>query len=130
MEIIMICREPFPPYAPPAMIEYFMTGEEAHFWRWKDIPKMLDLDYRPETIAFKVIPKEKMIRLVDGEILEYDNLLIATGSRLYAPVEGGDKPGIYNFKSLSDAKTMINDAREGGAKTALIVGAGFIGVVH
>lgn len=128
MEIIMICREPFPPYAPPAMIEYFMTGEDAHFWRWKDIPKRLDLDYRPDTLASKVIPKEKMIRLVDGEILEYDNLVIATGSRLYAPVEGGDKPGIYNFKSLSDAKTMINDVREGGAKTALIVGAGFIGV--
>ncbi|MGA1790135.1 MAG: NAD(P)/FAD-dependent oxidoreductase [bacterium] len=128
MEIIMICREPFPPYAPPAMIEYFMTGEEAHFWRWKDIPKRLDLDYRPETRVSKVIPKEQMIRLVDGEILEYDNLVIATGSRLYTTISGFEKTGIYNFKALSPAMKLVKEVREDRAKNALIIGAGFIGV--
>jgi len=54
--------------------------------------------------------------------------VIATGSRLYAPVDGSDLPGVHNFKSLSAAEAIIKQVKSGKAKTAIIVGAGFIGM--
>ncbi len=36
--------------------------------------------------------------------------------------------GIYNFKSLSAAENLVSKVRSGQAKSALIVGAGFIGM--
>jgi nitrite reductase (NADH) large subunit len=53
---------------------------------------------------------------------------VATGGRLYAPVGGSDRPGICNFKSLTAAEELLGLVRAGKARTALIVGAGFIGV--
>lgn len=127
-EITMLSSEPFPPYAPPALIEYFITGREAHFWKGKDLPERLRLDYRPGTRVVAVQPEQHTLRLAGGGTLAYDQLVIATGSRLYAPVPGADKPGIYNFKSLSAAEELVRRVREGRAHSALIVGAGFIGV--
>jgi NAD(P)H-nitrite reductase large subunit len=74
-----------------------------------------------------VQPAAKKIELGDGKSIEYDRLVIASGSRLYAPITGNDLPGVYNFKSLSAATTLIDQARKGKGE-ALIVGAGFIGM--
>jgi nitrite reductase (NADH) large subunit len=126
--ITMLSSEPYPPYAPPAMIEYFQTGRETHFWKGEDFPERLALDYRSGTEVVAMLPEEHAVKLADGETISYETAVIATGSRLYAPVEGADKPGIYNFKSLSAAERLVQKVREGEAKTALIVGAGFIGV--
>lgn len=126
--IVMLSDEPYPPYSPPAMLEYFETGEEVHFWKGMDFPTRFDLDYRPGTQVVAVFPEQHAVQLAGGERLSYDKLVIATGSRLYAPVNGADKPGIYNFKSLSAAEALVRKVREGIAHTAIIVGAGFIGV--
>lgn len=127
-EILLFSSEPFPPYAPPAMIDHFMTGQDSHLWRWKNIPESLGLDYRPGTEVAEIIPENRAIRLTDGERFYYDRLVIATGSRLFAPLPGADKPGIYNFKSLSSANKMVKEIHEGHAHNAIITGAGFIGV--
>ena len=93
-----------------------------------DFPSRLDVDYRTSTQVVALLPEQHAVQLADGETLTYDKLVIATGSRLYAPVEGTDKAGINNFKSLSAAEELIRQVREGTAQNALIVGAGFIGV--
>ena len=46
-EIVMLTDEPYPPYSPPAMVEYFGTGREVHFWRGQDFPERMGVDYRP-----------------------------------------------------------------------------------
>ncbi|MBN2204994.1 MAG: FAD-dependent oxidoreductase, partial [Thermoleophilia bacterium] len=128
VEIVMLSDEPYPPYSPPAMVEYFETGRDVHFWRGRDLPSRLGIDYRAGRRVAAVEPDAHTLRLDDGSRLAYDRLVIATGGRLYAPLDGADKPGIYNFKSLSAAEELIGRVREGDARTALIVGAGFIGV--
>lgn len=127
-DIIMLTDEPYAPYSPPAMIEYFQSGRDVHFWRGQDLPERLDMDYRPGTRATAVMPEENSVSLANDEAFAYDRLVIATGGRLYAPVEGAEKPGIYNFKSLSAAEELLQLVKGGRAKSALIVGAGFIGV--
>jgi NAD(P)H-nitrite reductase large subunit len=127
-KITMLTDEPYPPYSPPAMVVYCQTGEEVHFWRGKDFADRMGLDYRMGTRVVAVTPQEHKIHLQDGETLAYDRLVIATGGRLYAPLESADKPGIYNFKSLSAAEELLAQVRGGQAHSALIVGAGFVGV--
>ncbi len=127
-EIVMLTEEPYPPYSPPAMVTYFETGEPVHFWRGQDFAERTEVTYRPGVRVAGVMPEAHTVRLESGETLDYDKLVIATGGRLYAPVEGSDKPGIYNFKSLSAAEDLLRRVKGGEARTALIVGAGFIGV--
>jgi NAD(P)H-nitrite reductase large subunit len=126
--IVMLSDEPYPPYSPPAMVEYFQSGRAVHFWRGRDLPERLGLDYRPGTRVSAVMPEEHTISLADGEALAYDRLVIAAGGRLYAPIEGAEKPGICNFKSLSAAEELLRLVKDGQARSALIVGAGFVGV--
>lgn len=127
-EIVMLTDEPYPPYSPPAMVTYFATGEPVHFWRGQDWAGAMDLIYRPGTRVVGLEPAAHRLRLEGGEVLAYDRLVIASGGRLYAPLEGADKPGVYNFKSLSAAEELLGRVRSGQARTALVVGAGFIGV--
>ncbi|MGC9332727.1 MAG: NAD(P)/FAD-dependent oxidoreductase [Anaerolineae bacterium] len=127
-EIVMVTDEPYAPYSPPAMVEYFGTGRDVHFWRGQDFPERMGVDYRRGVRVVEVLPGQSAVRLATGEALAYDRLVIATGGRLYAPLAGADKPGIYNFKSLSAAEELLSRVRGGQGKTALIVGAGFIGV--
>lgn len=126
--IVMLSSEPYPPYAPPAMLEYFQTGRKVHFWKGETFADQLDLDYRSGVEVIALHPDEHSVKLGDGETLEYEAAVFATGSRLHAPLENAEMPGIYNFKSLSAAEALIHKVREGSAKDALIVGAGFIGV--
>ena len=127
-EIVLLSSEPFAPYAPPAIVDYFLTGQETHLWKGTDFPERLALEWRPATRVNEVRPEIKQIVTEAGDAIGYDKLVIASGSRLYAPVEGGDKPGIYNFKSLTAAQELLNKVKAKEAKSALIVGAGFIGV--
>ena len=127
-QVVMLTEEPYAPYSPPAMVAYFETGEPVHFWRGQDFAQRQGITYRPGIRVAGVSTQAHALRLEDGETLSYDKLVIATGGRLYAPLEGADKPGVYNFKSLSAAEELLGRIKKGQARTALIVGAGFIGV--
>ncbi len=127
--IAMVTPEPYPPYAPPAMADHFLNSrEQTLFWRGRDVCDRLGIDFHPGVAVSGVRPAEHRVALASGETLAYDALVVASGSRLYAPVPGADLDGISNFKSLRAAETLVQRARSGEAKSALIVGAGFIGV--
>jgi NAD(P)H-nitrite reductase large subunit len=111
------------------MADRFLTGrEETLFWKGKDVCERLALDYRQGACVRSLDFSGKQVLMDDGASLAYDRLLIASGSRLYAPIEGHDLEGVYNFKSLSAASALVERARKGKVRRALIVGAGFIGV--
>jgi NAD(P)H-nitrite reductase large subunit len=127
--ITMVSAEPFPPYSPPAMADHFVTGRDAPlYWQGKDVCDRLRVDYRSGSAVEAVHPEQRQVLLENGSHLDYDRLIIATGSRLHAPLVGYDLPGVYNFKSLAAASELVDHANKGEVRNALIVGAGFIGV--
>lgn len=126
-QISMLSAEPYLPYSPPAMADHFLTGSGAHLWRDENWPQQMNVDYRSAVTVSSVEPAAHRLHLEHGESLAYDRLVIATGSRLYAPVPGAGLPGVYNFKSLSAAEALVGRVKRGEAHTAIIVGAGFIG---
>jgi NAD(P)H-nitrite reductase large subunit len=129
IDIHMVSDEPFPPYSPPAMADHFLNGRDTTlYWKGRDILGRLGVVYHAGRKTAQVDPAGRRVRMADGESIDYDRLVIATGSRLYAPLPGVELEGVYNFKSLSAAKRLVARAREGKVKRALIIGAGFIGV--
>jgi NAD(P)H-nitrite reductase large subunit len=63
--------------------------------------------------------------LDDGTRLEYDDCLIATGSRaVRAPVPGADGRGVHSFWTLDEARAVIAEIAPGSH--VVMIGAGFI----
>jgi nitrite reductase (NADH) large subunit len=127
-QVTMLSAEPYQPYSPPAMADHFIHGSGAHLWRSRDWPELMGVDYQSGVKVSALEAGPRQVRLKNGQALAYDQLVIATGSRLYAPLAGADLPGVYNFKSLSAAEALVGRIKGGLARTAVIVGAGFIGM--
>ncbi len=65
------------------------------------------------------------LTLDDGTVLEYDDLLIATGSSpVRPPVPGADGAGVHSFWTLEQARGVL--AEIGAGSHVVMVGAGFI----
>ena len=128
-DVTLLSSEPHPPYAPPALADHFLTGrDQTLFWKGRDVCERLALDFRPGVSVTRLSAAERRVFLDDGSSETYDRLVIASGSRLYAPVPGADLAGIANFKSLTAATELVDRVHQGRAKRAIVVGAGFIGV--
>ncbi|MEH3046302.1 nitrite reductase large subunit NirB [Sphingomonas adhaesiva] len=62
-----------------------------------------------------------------GLVLEYDRLLIATGSDPFIiPVPGRDLPGVISFRDMKDVDAMLAAADRGGS--AVVIGGGLLGL--
>ena len=94
--------------------------------------QMLKLNLRTETRVTAVNTKEKTVTAVDKlgstETLQYDSLVIATGADAFMPpIRGREKQGILSLRTLEDGE-QIDAAVKAGAKSAVIMGAGLIGL--
>ncbi len=70
-------------------------------------------------------PGARTLTLDDGTTIEYDDCLIATGSRaVKAPVPGADVAGVHSFWTLEQARAVITGI--GPGSHVVMVGAGFI----
>lgn len=127
-EITMFSEEKVFPYSPPALGEYVITGNEEILYPYGNdfFDKFKVQGYLGEKVT-QILPKEKKIK-TEHNYFDFDHLVICSGSSLYAPVKGSDKKGIYNFKTVKGASEIREMAITDKAKSAIIIGGGFIGV--
>jgi NAD(P)H-nitrite reductase large subunit len=72
---------------------------------------------------------EKTVNLEDGEKIVYEKLLLATGGKPFVPkIEGQEKDGVFTFTNLSDAQHLADKIDSIHAKSAVVIGAGLIGI--
>ena len=77
--------------------------------------------------ATKVDPQTQQVHLASNDILEYDNLLIATGSSPKAlRIPGEDLAGVFTLKTVDDADKLVKAAA--GMEDVVIIGGGLIGL--
>jgi NADPH-dependent 2,4-dienoyl-CoA reductase/sulfur reductase-like enzyme len=71
----------------------------------------------------------KSAKMADGEVIEYDKLVLATGSTPVIPkwLKGGDKKNVY---TVPKDRIYLDEMKEklAGAHRVVVIGAGFIGV--
>jgi NAD(P)H-nitrite reductase large subunit len=128
VDLDVVYDEPFPPYSPPAMADHFLTGREAPlYWKGTDVLERLGVTHH-QAACRAVDTTARRVSLTSGATLDYDRLVVTTGSRLHAELPGVDLAGVHDFKSLRTATSLVERARRGEVTSALIVGAGFIGV--
>lgn len=126
-----------------------VIGEEDHL-PYQRPPLSKDFlleEYKPERVSLKkkefyeengvdlILGKRaesidtilKEITLSDENKIRYDQLIIATGSRVRKlNVPGSDKKGIYYLRDLDDANALKQRLKKN--KKMVIVGAGYIGL--
>lgn len=129
-EIVVVADEPYHTYSRPAIsyLLYGKTTEERMKYRPNDFYQKMNCAVMLSRKATRVEPQEKWLFLGDGTIVEYDKLLIATGSRPFIPEIGGlaEVEKRYTFMSLDDAKAL--GAALKADSRVLIMGAGLIGL--
>jgi NAD(P)H-nitrite reductase large subunit len=128
--VTVVGDEPEPPYSRMA-IPYLLSGgvgEDGTYLRHSaDHFEKLDVSLRRDRVT-RVYAKDGRVELAGGEHLDYDRLLIASGSHaVRPPITGMDLPGVENCWTLSDARRVAEGAREGSR--VVLMGAGFIGCI-
>jgi NAD(P)H-nitrite reductase large subunit len=128
-KITAISQEDQMPYSP-CSLPHLIGGdiEKKNIYRVeKDFFKKNNVRALLGTKVSRITPKNKAV-LADGEKIKYDKLLIAAGSvPLKPPIPGIDATGAFTLGNMADADKILKWVRK-GAKKAIVLGAGFIGV--
>ncbi len=93
--------------------------------------RMMKFDLRLETTATSIDLKAKIVEIENKEgrkeSLQYDSLILATGSYPFRPpIPGIDKEGVLTLYTLGDGIKIAEAMKK--AKTAVIIGSGLIGM--
>lgn len=93
-------------------------------------PESMVADYGVKIVhekAVKIDTAKREVTTDQGTIFSYDELVIATGARpLRPPIPGIEAADIHTVRTSDDVRKIEASARE--AKSALVVGAGVIGI--
>ena len=128
--ISLVGDEPEPPYSRMAIPYYlvdriaergtYLRKTEGHFDR------IGTTVVRDRVVS--VSADDHTLRLETGGTVDYDRLLIASGSRaIIPPIEGIDSPGVHACWTLEDARQILKLANPGAR--VVLIGAGFIGSI-
>ncbi|WP_194724801.1 NAD(P)/FAD-dependent oxidoreductase [Noviherbaspirillum malthae] len=127
-DIILVGDEVEMPYsrtALPSLIAGQISEASMRLRRDKDYFERL----RVEQVfgrAAHVSTRTRTVKMEDGSAIEFDKLLICTGSKPRVPaIPGIDFPGVHACWTLQDARRIAALAQPGSR--VVLIGAGFIG---
>lgn len=128
--LIWLDQERQPAYDRTALSKFVIAGEMAP----DEVSALLEpdqlrkghLDRRLGKVRV-LDAKKRQITLADGQHIDYDAALLATGGKPLRPaLPGVDLPGIMTLRSREDAARLLDAAEPG--QPVVIVGDGFIGL--
>ena len=124
-------------------IPYYLSGEVPH-WRNLAHRTLADLEaaglrLRLDTTARRIdVAARKLLLTSNGEeeLLSYDKLLVGTGAipvrplirGLAGPGALGTSDGVHLLHSMGDTFAVMQTLEQAAPRTAVIVGAGYIGL--
>lgn len=128
VEVTVLCDEPRPAYDRVHLSEFF-SGKTA------DELSLVEPGFFERTgftlrLGARAVAVDRRVRTVttaDGEVLNYDKLVLATGSNPFVPqVPGRDRPHCFVYRTIEDLEAM----RASGAKSKIgvVVGGGLLGL--
>ena len=129
-DITIIGDEAHIPYQRPPLSKAYLKGDQGAdkvYLRAESFYTDRDIAMKLNTSVTGIDTQSKTVALSTGETLDYDHLLISTGSRpRKLSIQGSDLPGIHYLRTMDD----VDGLREGMQPDAnlVIVGGGYIGL--
>lgn len=98
----------------------------------KSFYQMMKLNLKTKTTVTNINPTNKTIETTDKtgktETISYDSLILTTGAYAFIPpIKGREKHGVYSLRTIEDGQ-QIDQAIRNGARNAVVIGAGLIGL--
>jgi 3-phenylpropionate/trans-cinnamate dioxygenase ferredoxin reductase subunit len=128
--IVLVSTEPHLPYERPPLSKAVLAGRDdvsvaiLHDQTWYE---ERDVELRLTATATELDTAHQSLRLEDGSQLDYDALLLATGSSARRlPITGAELAGVHYLRTIDDALALLDRLRSG--PRLVIVGAGWIGL--
>ena len=86
-----------------------------------------DIDLELNTVVTTVDTDKKEVHTHEGDVYEYDKLLVATGGTpTQLPVDNSDAEGVHHFWTFEDARAIKQNAER--SEKGVVVGAGLLGI--
>ncbi|MEA2375386.1 MAG: 3-phenylpropionate/trans-cinnamate dioxygenase ferredoxin reductase component [Thermoleophilaceae bacterium] len=127
--VLLVGREPDPPYNRPPLSKAYLAGEEGREDAFVQKPgwwEENDVELLSRTSVMKLDLDERVAKLSNREEVGFDRALIATGSnvrRLRA--DGGELDGIHYLRAFGNADGIRHDTED--ADGVVLIGGSFIG---
>lgn len=129
--ITIVADEPHSTYSRP-LISYLLGGlvdesrmgyRPADFYEKQRVETLLGVE------VTHIFPERRCISLAGEGALAYDRLLIATGGKPFVPpIPGTNLQGVYTFVKWEEARKIARHIEETGTRSAVVIGAGLIGL--
>ncbi len=128
--ITVVGEEPFLPYQRPPLSKKYLAGElprERLFLRPASFYAERDISVELGTRAAALDLSARSVRLADGRTLDYDRLVLATGSQVRRlRVPGSDLRGVHYVRTIADVDAI--SASLTPSARVVMIGAGYIGL--
>jgi NADPH-dependent 2,4-dienoyl-CoA reductase/sulfur reductase-like enzyme len=128
--VIMLGTETERPYERPPLSKGYLLGKDeksviyVHEEGWY---AEHEVDLRLGVTVTSVDPAGRTVTTADGQSVEFDRLLLATGaSPRKLKIPGADRDGVLYLRTVADSE-RLSAAFQGGGRVATI-GAGWIGL--
>jgi 3-phenylpropionate/trans-cinnamate dioxygenase ferredoxin reductase subunit len=128
--ITVVSDEDHQPYQRPPLSKAYLAGTvntEQMALRAPAAYEKLGVRFMLSTRVTGLDAESKTLHLDNGETLSFDKLALCTGARARPlPIPGTDLSAVHYLRTLDDVKGI--QASASTAKTAVIIGGGYIGL--
>jgi apoptosis-inducing factor 3 len=128
--LTMLSSDDTAPYDRPNCSKDYLAGNAPEDWmplRPSDYFKDENITLRLGTQVTGIDPTAQEVKLANGQSVEFDRLLLATGAEpVRLDIPGADLAHVHVLRSLADSRAIIAGAKQ--ARRAVVIGASFIGL--
>lgn len=128
--LTLIGDEALLPYQRPPLSKKFLAGtfeRDRLLFRHAAHYSEHAIDMRIGFAAVSIDREARRVEIADGSSVEYDALLIATGSRPRSlPLPGAELAGVHYLRNVADVDRLRGELAAG--RRGVIIGGGYIGL--
>ncbi|HEY6777797.1 MAG TPA: FAD-dependent oxidoreductase [Thermoleophilaceae bacterium] len=127
--VLLVGREPDPPYNRPPLSKGYLQGKESRdevifrpddWWHEQEIELMI------RTSVMKLDPGERVVTLSTKDEVEFDKALVATGANVRRlRVDGCELDGIHYLRAFANSDSIRAEADR--SERVVLIGGSYIG---
>jgi 3-phenylpropionate/trans-cinnamate dioxygenase ferredoxin reductase subunit len=127
--VVLIGAEDERPYERPPLSKDYLRGEagrEKIYVHDDGFYAQHDIELRLGRVAVGLDTATRELTLDDGDVVRYDQLLLATGAQARKlPIPGAELDGVLYLRTVQDSDALRERVDRGGS--VVVIGAGWIG---